>query len=34
MGATKLSDIGEEWRFFDVIGIDEGQFFEDVRQRQ
>ena len=31
MGATKLSDIGEEWRFFDVIGIDEGQFFEDVR---
>ena len=31
MGATKLSDIGEEWRFYDVIGIDEGQFFEDVR---
>ena len=30
MGATKLSDIGEEWRFYDVIGVDEGQFFEDV----
>ncbi len=32
MGATKLADIGEEWRFYDVIGIDEGQFFEDVRK--
>jgi hypothetical protein len=31
MGATKLSDVGEQWRFYDVIGIDEGQFFEDVR---
>jgi thymidine kinase len=31
IGATKLSDLGEQWRFYDVIGIDEGQFFEDVR---
>ena len=25
-----MSDLGDEWRSFDVIGIDEGQFFEDV----
>ena len=30
VGATRLSDIGEEWKFYDVIGVDEGQFFEDV----
>ncbi len=30
IGATRLSDIGEEWKFYDVIGVDEGQFFEDV----
>lgn len=27
---THLSEIGEEWRNFDVIGIDEGQFFTDL----
>ena len=30
IGATKLSEIGEDWRNFEVIGIDEGQFFDDV----
>jgi hypothetical protein len=30
IGATRLSDIGEERTFYDVIGVDEGQFFEDV----
>jgi thymidine kinase len=25
-----LSDLGNEWRDHDVIGVDEGQFFEDV----
>jgi thymidine kinase len=27
---TKLAECGEEWRQFDVIGIDEGQFFSDL----
>lgn len=26
----KLSEIGKAWMQFDIIGIDEGQFFEDV----
>jgi thymidine kinase len=26
----KLSEIEDEWREYEVIGIDEGQFFEDV----
>lgn len=30
VSATKLSEIGERFKKFDVIGIDEGQFFEDV----
>jgi thymidine kinase len=25
-----LSEIKDQWKDFDVIGIDEGQFFEDV----
>jgi hypothetical protein len=25
-----LSDIGHLWRDFDVVGIDEGQFFPDL----
>ena len=25
-----LEEIDDEWKHFDVIGIDEGQFFEDV----
>jgi len=29
--ATNLcTDLGESWRKFDVIGIDEGQFFNDI----
>ena len=27
---TTLSELGEAWRGFDVIGIDEGQFFTDI----
>lgn len=27
---TSLADLGDEWVNADVIGIDEGQFFEDV----
>ncbi|TNV76075.1 hypothetical protein FGO68_gene8572 [Halteria grandinella] len=30
VGAKLLSEIGDLWTTFDVIGIDEGQFFEDV----
>jgi len=22
--------LGDEWRSYDVIGIDEGQFFQDI----
>jgi thymidine kinase len=29
---TTLSEIGDAWRQFDVIGIDEGQFFSDLVQ--
>ena len=29
---TLLADLGEQWRAYDVIGIDEGQFFNDVTQ--
>ena len=25
-----LRDLGQEWTHFDVIGIDEGQFFVDI----
>ncbi|TNV75953.1 hypothetical protein FGO68_gene12760 [Halteria grandinella] len=30
VGAKLLSEIGDLWTNFDVIGIDEGQFFDDV----
>ena len=30
LGATRLAELKEEWRAFDVIGIDEGQFFDDI----
>jgi len=30
ISATCLSDLGDSWRKFDVIGVDEGQFFSDI----
>ena len=27
---TKLSELGASWKDYDVIGIDEGQFYSDV----
>ncbi len=30
VAASELSEVGDEWRNHDVIGIDEGQFFPDV----
>lgn len=27
---TTLAELGDAWRDFDVIGIDEGQFFSDL----
>ena len=27
---TKLAELGNSWRNYDVIGIDEGQFYSDV----
>ena len=27
---TKLEECGDDWRKYDVIGIDEGQFFSDL----
>lgn len=30
MKASKLKDIFEEAQKYDVVGIDEGQFFEDI----
>jgi hypothetical protein len=30
IGARTLKEIGDSYREFDVIGIDEGQFFPDV----
>jgi hypothetical protein len=30
VAVKELSEIGDEWMDFDVIGIDEGQFFSDV----
>lgn len=29
---TLLAELGDQWRAYDVIGIDEGQFFNDVSQ--
>lgn len=25
-----LASLGDKWRHYDVIGIDEGQFFPDI----
>lgn len=33
VACKRLEEIGDEWKAFDVIGIDEGQFFEDVSTR-
>lgn len=30
VACKKLKEVKEYWREFDVIGIDEGQFFEDI----
>jgi hypothetical protein len=27
---TTLAELGDTWKDFDVIGIDEGQFYSDV----
>ena len=27
---SRLSELGDDWREYDVIGIDEGQFYLDV----
>ena len=27
---SRLSELGDEWHEYDVIGIDEGQFYLDV----
>jgi len=27
---TTLAELGDDWKEFDVIGIDEGQFYTDV----
>ena len=27
---TKLSELGDSWTEYDVIGVDEGQFYSDV----
>jgi hypothetical protein len=30
IACKSLSEIKDQWKEFDVLGIDEGQFFEDV----
>lgn len=32
IAVTRLLDLGDKWMPFDVIGVDEGQFFEDIVQ--
>lgn len=32
VSCQKLEQLGESWREYDVIGIDEGQFFPDVAE--
>jgi len=27
---TRLTELGEDWQNYDVLGIDEGQFYVDV----
>lgn len=29
-GVLKLSELNDSWKSYDVIGIDEGQFFTDI----
>ena len=30
VAVKEIKEIGDDWKNFDVIGIDEGQFFTDV----
>ena len=30
MSVRQLSELGDSWRNYDCIGIDEGQFYKDV----
>ena len=30
---TTLAELGDTWKEYDVIGIDEGQFYQDVSAR-
>lgn len=30
VSVRQLSELGESWRNYDCIGIDEGQFYKDV----
>lgn len=30
VAVREISEVGDDWKSFDVIGIDEGQFFTDI----
>jgi hypothetical protein len=30
ISVSKLAEVGDQWKKWDVIGIDEGQFYPDV----
>lgn len=34
IGARALNEVGDIWKQYDVIGIDEGQFFPDVSKNE
>lgn len=34
IGARALNEVGDIWKQYDVIGIDEGQFFSDVSKNE